>query len=154
MNASWELGKSVFRTVPWAVMVLLFRHNECVRDQTSCKVNVGKNEVHLTSIYSPSAPENCFCFGPSTWYLFANHKEPQRSTECPLCLCNVSAAVVAKIVLKSMMHMCQVSSCHLKVRKARVWKEICSCLTLFKLQEWQNTVEWQSGPVGKHTLVS
>lgn len=101
-----------------------------------------------------SAPENCFCFGPSTWYLFANHKESQRSTECPLCLCTVSAAVVAKIVLKSRPHMCQLSSCHRKVRKARVWKEICSRLTLFKLQERQNTVEWQGGPVGKQTLAS
>lgn len=132
MNISLEPRKSVFRTVPQAVMGPLFRHNESVRDQTSCKVNVGKNEVHLTSIYSPQLLKNCFCFGPSTRYLFANHKEPQRSTECPRCPCNVSAAVAAKIMLKSTMHMCQLSSCHLKVRRARVWKEIWSCLTLFK----------------------
>lgn len=114
----------------------------------------GKKRSSLDLNIFPLAPKNCFCFGPSTWYLFANHKEPQRSTECPLCLCNVSAAVVAEIVLKSMEHMCQLSSCHQKVRKARVWKEIHSCLTLFKLQEWQNIVEWQSGPVGKQSLVS
>lgn len=147
-NTSHDLRKSVCRTIPRAVMRQLFRYNECVRDQTSCKGNVGKKWSSLDLNIFPSAPENCFCFGPSTWYLFADHKESQRSTECPLCLCTVSAAVVAKIVLKSLTHMCQLSSCHLKVRKARVWKEICSSLTLFKLQEWQNSVEWHRVPSG------
>lgn len=150
MSTSWEPRKSVFRAVPRAVMGPLFRHNESVRDQTSCKVNVGKNEVHLTSIYSPSAPENCFCFAPSTWYLFANHKELHRSRSvCPPCLCNVSAAVVAKIVLKSNGAHVPAQQLSRKSEEGHAeWKEISSWLSLFKLQEWQNMVEWQGGPGG------
>lgn len=129
----------------------LFRHNECVRDQTSCKVNVGKKLSSLDLNIFPSAPGNCFCFGPSTWYLFANHKESQRSRERPLCLCTVSAAVTAKIVLKSMMHMCQLSSCHLKVSKARIWKEIFA--RNFSSGRTQCVYE-QCGPAGKQAPVT
>lgn len=93
MSTSWELRKSVFRTVPQAVMGPLFRHNECVRDQTSCKVNVGKNEVHLTSIYSPQLLKIAFAlvlpldiFLPIT----KSHKDPPSV----LCVCALSALML------------------------------------------------------------
>lgn len=81
LNTSWGLRKSVFRAVPWAVTGPLFRHNECVRDQTSCKVNVGeKNEVHLTSIYSPQLRKiTCALVLPHDIFLpiTKSHKDPQ-----------------------------------------------------------------------------
>lgn len=117
-------------------------------------MNVFKTRLHVKGIWGekwssldlnifPSAPENCFCFGPSTWYLFANHKESQRSTECPLRLCTVSAAVIAAIGLKSMMHIYQLSSCHLKARKAKVKKENLFLLDTFQVatmaKHWSGT---------------
>ncbi len=69
----------------------LFRHNECLRDRTSCKVNVGeKNEVHLTSIYSHLLQKIAFTlvlpldiFFPIT----KSHKDPPSV----LCGCATSA---------------------------------------------------------------
>lgn len=69
--------------------------------------------------------------------LFDNPNELQRFIEGPLCLCNVSAAVIAEIMLKKVMHMCHVSSCHPKGRKAGGWRgKNLTSLTLFNFARW------------------
>lgn len=102
-------------------------------------MNVRENEVHLTSNYSPQLLKKLYA-----QYVFDNHNTLQRFSEGPLCLCNISAAVIAEILLKKVTHMCQVSDCHPKGRKARVWKKKGFAWHFLTLQDGQSSVEWQS----------
>lgn len=49
--------------------------------------------------------------------MFDNEGALQRLVEGPPCLRHASAAVIAEIMLRKVMHMCQVSGCHPKGRK-------------------------------------
>lgn len=74
-----------------------------------------------------------------------SQRAAQRSAECPLCLCNVSAAVAGlRCVLKSVLHMCQLSSCHPKSEKGRsMKKKYVPRLTLLEFARMAK--HWRSG---------
>lgn len=85
--------------------------------------------------------------------MFENDGALQRLVEGPLRPRHVSAAVIAEIMLRKVMHMCQVSGCHLKGRKEgqRMKKEKKTWLAwhFSTLQDGQNSVEWQRVLLGQ-----
>lgn len=65
-------------------------------------------------------------------------------------VCNVSAAVIAEITFK-VTHVCQVSDCHPKGKKARVWKggkKSLTCVTLFNFARWAKQCGVAARPSG------
>lgn len=101
MATAWvyhESSENLYSEGSQNVMGLLSRHNGSVRDHTSSIVNVGGKWSSLDLNIFPLATEKLLL----PWFFhsifFGNRKELRR------CLCNVSAAVVAKIMLKWMMN--------------------------------------------------